>query len=319
MDLNIDADILNQMIYDVIVIGAGPAGLCAAIYAVRRNLKTLVINKGVVGGQLLLAKEVGNYPGFETISGPELAKRMHEHAKKNQVEIVQDEVIKIEVDNNKIKNVKTIENEYKSKAVIIATGCTHRKLGVEGEKEFTGKGVSYCATCDAPFFKGRAVAVVGGGNTAVSDALYLSDIAKKVYLIHRRDELRAEEVEQKKLKEKKVEFMLKSVIVKIAGDKMVNGILVRNLDTNETKELEVSGVFISVGNKPSPEFCEELGVKKTDKGYLEVNQKQETNIEGIFAAGDVTGGVLQIATAVGGGCVASLSAYEYVKRPYWSK
>lgn len=298
--------------YDLIIIGAGPAGISAGIYAIRRGLKTVILEKASVGGQMLLTNEIENWPGFEMISGSDLAGRMESHVKKLGVEVKAEEVIGMSLDGD-VKKVATREKEYETRAVIIATGGQHRKLGIKGEGEFAGKGVSYCATCDAPFFKDKAVAVVGGGNIAAEDSLYLSEIASKTYLIHRKDSLRAEEAIQEKLKKKGVEFILNSEIEEILGEKFVNSIKIKG-----GKTLKVDGVFISIGIVPSTTMTKGAGVELDEKGYVKVNREQETNVPGVFAAGDVTGGVMQISTAVGEGCIAALSAYKHVKKPYWS-
>jgi len=297
--------------YDLIIIGAGPAGISAGIYAIRRGLKTVILEKASVGGQMLLTNEIENWPGFEMISGSDLAGRMESHVRKLGVEIRAEEVIGMTLDKD-VKKVTTRSGKHETKAIIIATGGQHRKLGIKGEDEFAGKGVSYCATCDAPFFKGKAVAVVGGGNIAAEDALYLSDIASKVYLVHRKESLRAEEAIQKRLKKKGVEFVLNSEIEEISGDKFVNSIKLKN-----EKILKVNGIFISIGIVPSTTMAKGAGVELDEKGYVKVNREQETNLAGVFAAGDATGGVMQISTAIGEGCIAALSAYKYVKKPYW--
>ncbi|MBU4201960.1 MAG: thioredoxin-disulfide reductase [Candidatus Altiarchaeales archaeon] len=297
--------------YDLVIVGAGPAGISAGIYAVRRSLKTIILEKASVGGQMLLTNEIENWPGFEMISGSDLAGRMESHAKKLGVEIKTGEVIGMNLDGD-VKKLTTRDGEHETKAVIIATGGQHRKLGIKGEDEFAGKGVSYCATCDAPFFKGKTVAVVGGGNIAAEDALYLSEVASKVYLVHRKDSLRAEEAIQERLKEKGVEFILNSEVEEILGENFVNSIKLKG-----GKTLEVNGVFISIGIVPSTTMAKAAGVELDDKGYVKVNREQETSVPGVFAAGDVTGGVMQISTAVGEGCIAALSAYKHVKKPYW--
>ncbi len=304
------------MIYDVIIIGGGPAGITAGIYAVRRNLKTLIIEKTAIGGQVLLAKDIENYPGFGKTSGIGLSERMEKQARALGVEIVLDEVIRIDL-KNKIKAIITNENKYEAKSVIIATGGEHRKLMVKGEWEFLGRGVSYCATCDAAFFKGKTVVVVGGGNAAVEDAIYLTSTAKKTYLIHRGKELRAEEVEQKKLINGGVEILLNTVVEEIIGKDSVDLIKIKNIKTKEIKEIRIDGIFISIGTIPSLEIAKDAGVESGPKGYIKTDESKQTNIEGVFAAGDVTGGVMQVAKAVGDGCVAGLSAYKFVKNPYW--
>lgn len=304
------------MIYDVIIIGGGPAGMTAAIYAAKREMKTLLIEKGLLGGYMRLTNHIENYPGFTHISGNELSDRMEEQVRNNKVEIINGEATKLELEE-KTKKVHVADKIYEAKAVIIAVGGGHKKLEAKGEKEFTGRGVSYCATCDAPFYKDKVVAVIGGGNSAIADALYISEVAKKTYLIHRRSSLRAEEQRVKKLMEQKVEILLNTGVEEILGDKFVNAIKIKNLETGEQRKIQVDGVFISIGTVPNSEIAKEAGVKTDEKGYIKVNSQQETNIEGVFAAGDVTGGVLQIATAVGEGCIAALSAYKYVKKPYW--
>jgi len=304
-----------KMIYDLIIIGAGPAGLSSGIYAARRELQTLIIEKGLPGGQMLLTSDIQNYPGFSKISGNELAERMESQVKEFGVEIANVEATKLDIKGN-MKDVTTYEGEYEGKSIVLATGSSYKKLGVKGEREFTGRGVSYCATCDAPFFKGKIVAVIGGGNSAVSSALYLSEIAEKVYLIHRREQLRAEEARQKELKEKGVKLILNSTVEEILGENLVNSIKIKDTK-NETKKIDVDGVFISIGTVPNSGLAKEAGVDLDEKGFIKINKNQETNIEGVFAAGDVTGGVMQISTAIGEGCIAALSAYEYVKKPYW--
>jgi len=304
--------------HDLIIVGGGPAGLCAGIYAARRGLKTLILEKGVAGGQLALAAEIGNYPGFESISGVELAKKMEEHAKALGVEFNLSEVLRIEEDGEE-KKVSTSDKAYNAKAVILATGAVHRKLEAPGEEEFLGKGVSYCATCDGPLFRDKTVAVIGGGNHACEDAAYLADIAGKVYLIHRRDALRAEECRVKHVEEKGVEFILDTVVEELVGEELLKEIKIKNVKTGETSTMKVDGVFVSIGVVPLDVLSKDLGVEVDEKGFIKVDETQMTNIPGVYAAGDVTGGVLQVATAVGEGCIAALSAYGYIKKPYWSK
>ncbi len=305
--------------YDLVIIGGGPAGLTAGIYAVRKNLKTLVIEKSEFGGTVNLTFEIENYPGLGKISGEELSKRFHSHAKSLGVDFAVDEINDIKQEDNMFI-LKGWEGEYKAKAIILATGARHRKLGIPGEEEFAGKGVSYCAVCDAPFFRGKDIAVVGGGNTAVKDALYMSEICSKVYLIHRRDQFRADEVDVEELKRKhNVEFLTSSVVEKINGDSKVKSITVRNKKTGETKEVPVEGVFIDIGEIPNNELAKKLGVKLNDRGFIEVNDDMETSIPGVYAAGDITGKLAQIVVAAAQGAIAAVSAYEYIRKPYWAK
>ena len=304
------------MIYDVVIIGGGPAGMTAAIYAAKREMKTLLIEKALLGGYMRLTNHIENYPGFTHISGNELSERMEEQVKNNNVEIVNSEVTKLELEGI-IKKVYSYDVIYEAKSVIIAVGGGHKKLEAKGEKEYTGRGVSYCATCDAPFYKGKTVAIVGGGNSAISDALYISEVARKTYLIHRRETLRAEEERQKRLRERGVEILLSTGVEEISGSKIVNAIRLKNLETGEEKKIPVDGVFISIGTVPHSELAKEAGVQLDEKNYIKVDGDMQTNIEGVYAAGDVTGGVLQIATATGRGCIAALAAYKHVRKPYW--
>jgi len=297
--------------YDVIIIGAGPAGLTAGIYCQRRALKTVIIERANIGGQMLFASVIENYPGFGKITGIEIAQRMEEHAKSLDVKIINEEVTGMELTGN-VKKIITHGNTYTTNAVIIATGSEHRKLDVKGEKEFIGKGVTYCTICDGPLFKDKTVAIIGGGNTAVADALYMADIAKKVYLIHRGNQLKAEEIEQKKLKEKNVEVILNVTVEEISGDKMVKSVKIKN--PSGEKNLNVDGIFISIGIVPSIEIAKNAGIKVDEKNFIIVDRTQRTNIDGVLAAGNVTGGVNQIAAAVGEGCTAALSAYKYIKK-----
>lgn len=304
------------MVYDVIIIGGGPAGITAGIYAVRRNLSTLIIEKTSIGGQILLTNKIENYPGFREISGIELSEGMEKQLRALGAGIVLDEVIGMKLKNH-IRTVITNENQYDAKSIIIATGGEHRKLEVPGELEFSGRGVSYCAICDATFFRGKTVAVVGGGNTAVEDAVYLDSIAKKTYLIHRKDVLRADEAEQKKLTGSNVEILLNTVVEEITGKNFVDSTKIRNIKTNEIKNIETDGLFISIGIVPNLEIAKNAGIELNPGGYIKTDENRETNIKGVFAAGDVTGGIMQIAKAVGDGCVAGLNAYKFVKNPYW--
>ncbi len=305
--------------YDFIIIGGGPAGITAGIYAVRKNLKTLVIEKSEFGGTVNLTFEIENYPGFRRISGEDLAKKFHDHASDLGVEFAMDEIHEIRKEDNWFI-LKGWEGEYKAKAILLATGSRHRKLGIPGEEEFTGKGVSYCAVCDAPFFKGKVVAIVGGGNTAVKDALYMAEICSKVYLIHRRDQFRADEMDVEELKKKEnVEFVLNSVVTEIIGDSKVTGVKVKNRETGEEKVIAVDGVFVDIGEIPNNDLAKKLGVELDERGFVKVNDNMETNVPGVYAAGDITGKLAQIVVAAAQGAIAAVSAYEYIRKPYWAK
>ncbi len=305
------------MVYDVIIIGGGPAGVTAAIYAKRSGLDILLIEKGIIGGKIVNATSLENYPGFVSISGIEFADKLKEQLERLNINILYDNVIHLNL-QEKEKEIKTKNKTFKTKTVILASGTENRKLGIKGEDEFIGRGVSFCATCDAPFFKNKTVAVVGGGNSAVEEALYLSGIASNVYLIHRRDILRAERVRREKLKERNVKVLLNMEVEEINGDKFVKSITLRNNKDNRISEINVDGVFISIGYVPSTIIARDAGVNVDKDGYIIVDRYQRTNIDGVFAAGDVTGGIMQVSTAVGEGTVAGISAYNFIKKPYWT-
>ena len=297
--------------YDAIIIGGGPGGMTAAIYAGKREMKTLLIEKGLFGGYMLLTDKIENYPGFLKVSGSELSEKMEEQVRSLSVDIVSAEATKLHLEGN-VKKVETTEGTYEGKAIILAVGGGHKKLEVKGEKEYTGRGVSYCSTCDAPFYKGRTVAIVGGGNSAISDALYLSDVAKKVHLIHRRESLRAEESRQAELRKRGVEILLNTGIDEIIGDKLVNAIQIRDLIDNQVKRLSVDGVFISIGTVPHSELAKDAGVKLDEKNFIKVDRNQETNVEGVFAGGDVVRGPSLVVHAVRDGRKAAVAIHRYL-------
>ncbi|AHI12409.1 thioredoxin-disulfide reductase [Lactobacillus helveticus] len=299
--------------YDLVVIGAGPGGMTAAMYGARANLKVAMIDRGVYGGQMNNTAEVENYPGFPSIMGPDLGEKMYKSATKQGVEFVYGDVQKIELDGQK-RIVKMDPEDITAKAVIIATGSTNRKLGIPGEEEYSGRGVSYCAVCDGAFFKDENVAVVGGGNSAISEGLYLANLAKDVDVIHRRDQLRAERVLQTRaFKNPKMEFTWDSVPVEIVGDEnKVTGVKVHNKKTDEDKVIDASGVFIYIGNVPNSEPFKELKITD-DQGWIITNDQMETTVPGIYAVGDVRQKKLrQIVTAVGEGGIAGQNAFEYI-------
>jgi thioredoxin reductase (NADPH) len=297
--------------YDVVIIGGGPGGLAAAIYAQRARLKTLLVEREYLGGQIAVSDVIENYPGFPTISGAELMEKFEEHARGLGLEVKLVEVESIE-ERGKEKLLKTSEGELVTKTIIVATGAKPRRLGVPGEVELTGKGVSYCATCDGPFFRGQDVVVVGGGDTAIKDAVYLSKIAAKVSVVHRRDKLRAEKILQEKaLSTPNIEMYWSHIMVEVKGDKVVEGVVLKNLKDESAKELKVEGAFIFVGTNPSTGF---IDVEKDDRGFIKTNQRMETSVEGIYAVGDCrTTPLLQVATAVGDGAIAAFCAGEYVE------
>jgi thioredoxin reductase (NADPH) len=299
--------------YEVIIIGGGPAGLTAGLYASRAGLKTLLFERGMFGGQIVNARQVDNYPGFpEGISGIELASLMHRQATKYGLETITAEVTDVKPGHT--YNVVTTEGTFEAEAVIIAAGSEYRKLGVPGEEKLLGRGVSYCATCDGLFFRNLDVAVVGGGDTAITDALELSEHASKVYIIHRRDQLRAGHILQKlALAHPKLKPIWDTVVDEITGDNKVSGLRLRNVKTGEISDLQVSGVFVAVGLEPnSQRFAEIVELDKT--GLIKTNELMATLAPGIFAVGDIRkNSARQVASAVGDGVTAALSAFKYLR------
>jgi len=307
--------------WDLIIIGAGAAGLAAGIYAARSGLKTLVLEEKMAGGTTAEAPLVENYPGFQNISGIELAQKMAAQCRGTGVTIREfEKVLSLDFKGEK-KIVKTNRTTHETKAVIIASGSHYREIGVPGEKEFLGRGVSYCGICDGPLFKGKRVLVVGGGNSALITALYIAGLASEVKVAHRRDAFRAEGVLVKALKEKvNVEILWNTEIKEIKGEKLVNKVTIFNSNTRETKELPVDGVFVQVGETPNSQIAKEAGVEVDKDGYITIDIRQRTNIAGVYAAGDVTNHpVKQVGTAVGQGITAALEAYGYIRRPYYYK
>ena len=302
-------------IYDLVIIGSGPGGLSAGIYAQRASLKTVLVEKGGPGGQIMLTDEVENYPGFEHITGAELAMKMNQHAESLGLETISDEVIAIEP-GDKTHMVKLADGQVLTTlTVIIATGGYPRKLGIPGENDLYGKGVSYCATCDGFFFRDRTVIVAGGGDTAVEEALYLAKITKKVYLAHRRDALRASPILQKRTFENdKIEVLWNTVLTGIqAGDSGVNNVSLKDTKTGDTRDLAVDGVFIFIGYLPNSKIVPEV-IKRNDGGYILTDNKCETNVPGIYAIGDLKEKFArQIVTAAGDGCTAALAASQFVE------
>ena len=300
--------------YDVIIIGGGPAGMSAAIYAARARLKTLIIEKAGCGGQIAITDHLENYPGFETgINGFELAVKMQTQATTFGSEITYGEVLSIDV-SNKLKKVILQDKEYETKTIIIASGANFKKLNVSGEQEFIGKGVSYCATCDGPFFRNKEIAVVGGGDSALQEALYLTKFATKVNLIHRRNEFRATKILQEKvLANEKINIILDSVVEEINGTQMLESLKVKNVKDGNIKNLAVSGVFLFVGWQPNTKFLESSNIK-LENGYIITNENMETNLDGVFACGDVRKKQLrQVVTAAGDGAISAISAQHYIE------
>jgi thioredoxin reductase (NADPH) len=307
--------------WDVIIIGAGSAGLSAGIYAVRSGLKTLILEEKLAGGTISDASTVVNYPGFAEISGGELAEKMTSHCRKVGA-IINDlePVTELEFAGEK-KIVKTSKTTYEAKAVIFSTGSHYKEVGIKGEKEFRGKGVSYCGVCDGPFFKSKKVIVVGGGNSACITTLYLSGLASQVTVIHRRQAFRAEESLISDISAKNnVNVMWNTEIQEIKGDKQVRTVTLIDNMTKKTTELSVDAVFVQVGEAPNSQLAKAAGVITDEHEYIKVDMNQQTNLPGVFAAGDVTNQpIKQVGTAVGQGITAALEAYSFIRRPYYRK
>ena len=298
---------------DVIIVGAGTAGLSAAIYAVRAGKKVLVLEAASYGGQIINTPDIENYPGIAHISGFDFATGLYNQAKDLGAEIKFERVLSIETEEN-IRKVRTAQNEYQCKAVILATGAKNRPLGLESEKELIGKGISYCATCDGMFYRNKTVAVNGGGNTALEDAQFLSNYCEKVYLIHRRDKFRADEKEVQRLKAKdNVEFILNSTITRLNSDETgLVSIDVTDKDTNETREISISGLFVAIGQAPDNSPFENVA-SLDEKGYIKAGEDMKTGTDGVFTAGDCrTKTVRQLTTAASDGATAALQACAYI-------
>ena len=307
--------------WELIIIGAGTAGLAAGIYGARSGLKTLIIDEKLAGGTAADAPVVENYPGFPRITGGELAQKMTFHCKKagatiHEIETVTDLDLKEER-----KIVKTSRTTYEAKAVIIATGSHYRQIGVKGEKEFRGRGVSYCGVCDGPFFKGKRVLVVGGGNSAATTTLYLSGIAAEVLVTHRRDAFRAEEALVKDIGSKEnVQVLWNTEVREIKGDKLVAEVVLYDNKAETTKEIAVDAVFVQIGEAPNSQIAREADLEVNEHGYIKADVFQRTSVAGVYAAGDVSSHpVKQVGTAVGQGITAALEAYTYIRRPYYRR
>ncbi|KGA97557.1 thioredoxin reductase [Alkalihalobacillus alcalophilus ATCC 27647 = CGMCC 1.3604] len=304
----------EEKIYDVIIAGAGPAGMTAAVYTSRANLSTVMIERGVPGGQMANTEEVENYPGFDHILGPELSTKMFEHAKKFGAEYAYGDIQEI-VDEGDVKLVKAGSKEYRARAVIVTTGAEYKKLGIPGEKEYSGRGVSYCAVCDGAFFKQRELVVIGGGDSAVEEAVYLTKFASKVTIIHRRDQLRAQKILQDRaFNNEKIEFIWDHVVNEVNGENgKVSSVTIENTKTGEVKDFKTDGVFVYIGMLPLNQSVKNLGVLN-EEGYIVTNEDMETEVPGIFAAGDVREKSLrQIVTATGDGSIAAQQVQHYLE------
>lgn len=302
--------------YDLIIIGGGPAGFTASIYGSRYRVKNLVLGK-LKGGTIGLANRVENYPGFASISGLELMKKIEEHAKGLGAEVVYDSVQGIKKEGEVFKVFTELGKEYEAKSLILATGTERRKLGITGEEEFLGRGVSYCTTCDAVFYQDKTVALVGGADAAVSGAVHTAEYAKKVYIIYRKEELRAEPIwVEQALGNPKIEVIYKTNVVEIKGGEAVTGVVL-DQPYKGSKELALEGVFIEIGGVPGTSLAKAMGVELNETGYVKVDKAMKTNLKGVFAAGDMTDFLprfQQMITAQGMGAIAAASAYEYLKQ-----
>ena len=304
----------EEKIYDVIIIGAGPAGMTAAVYTSRANLSTLMIERGIPGGQMANTEDVENYPGFESILGPELSNKMFEHAKKFGAEYAYGDIKEI-VDGKEYKTVKAGSKEYKARAIVISAGAEYKKIGVPGEKELGGRGVSYCAVCDGAFFKNKELVVVGGGDSAVEEGVYLTRFASKVTIVHRRDKLRAQSILQARaFDNEKIDFKWNKTVKEIHEENgKVGRLTLVDTVTGEEEEFKADGVFIYIGMLPLSKPFENLGITN-EEGYIETNAQMETKVPGIFAAGDIREKTLrQIVTATGDGSIAAQSVQHYVE------
>ena len=299
--------------YEIIIIGGGPAGLTAGLYTSRSGLKSLLLERGMFGGQIVNARQVDNYPGFaEGVSGFELASLMHKQATKYGLKTINAEVTAIKSGN--AYSVITADGNFEAETVIIAAGSEYRKLGVSGEDKLLGRGVSYCATCDGFLFRDLDVAVVGGGDTAITDALELNEHASKVYIIHRRDELRAGQVlQQHAFAQPKMKFIWDTVVEEVIGDSKVSGLRLRNVKTGEISDLQVAGVFVAIGLDPNSQCFANI-IELDETGYIKTNELMATSAPGIFAIGDIRkNSARQVAGAVGDGATAAISAFKYLR------
>jgi thioredoxin reductase (NADPH) len=304
---------------DLVIMGAGPAGLTAAIYAERSGLRSVVLEKANIGGQVSITPVVENYPGFTRIAGKTLMDMMAQQAITYADIHEGEEVLDVRRTDDTFE-VVTDRTKYIAKAVLITTGAESRKLGIPGEREFFGRGVSYCASCDGYFFKdNKKVIVVGGGNTAATEALYLKNIGADVTIVHRRDALRCEQVLRRSIEDNRIPILWKTVVKEILGERLVTGVVLENTSDGSRRTLPIEGVFIAIGYVPNNEIAINLGVEVDKEGYLKVDERYRTNIKGIYAAGDITGGFKQIVTAVGQGAVAANTIFEDTSNPYWKE
>ncbi|PIC78794.1 thioredoxin-disulfide reductase [Sporosarcina sp. P18a] len=304
----------EEKIYDVIIVGAGPAGMTAAVYTSRGNMSTLMLERGVPGGQMANTEEIENYPGFESILGPDLSTKMFDHAKRFGAEYAYGDVTKIQ-DGREFKTIYVGEKQYKARAIILATGAEYRKIGVPGEEELTGRGVSYCAVCDGAFFRNKDIVVIGGGDSAVEEGSYLTRFANKVTIIHRRDTLRAQKIVQERaFANEKIDFIWNSTVKQVnEKDGKIGSLTLVSTEDGSEREMETEGMFVYIGLDPITGPFKDLGILD-ENGYIETNDIMETKIPGIFAAGDVREKLLrQVVTATGDGSIAAQAAQKYIE------
>ncbi|MBE6501533.1 MAG: thioredoxin-disulfide reductase [Methanobrevibacter thaueri] len=300
--------------YDIIIIGAGPGGLTAGIYAGRQGTRNLIIDRDLAGGLGREVPEMENYPGFDNISGLELIEKMKAQATRNCDLREMEEVTEITKTDDEYRfTVKTTKDTYRSKTIILATGSSHRRLEAKGEDEFKGKGVSYCATCDGFFFAGRDIIMVGGGNSALQEALYLKNLGANVTVVHRRDEFRAQKHLQNQIKEAEIPTILNATVEEIKGEMLVESVILKDTQTGELTELPTNGVFVSVGYIPHTELAKQLDIDLDESGHIIIDKKQKTNVDYVYAIGDVCVGLKQWVVACGEGAVAATSAFEDLK------
>ncbi len=304
----------DELDWELVVVGGGPAGMTAAIYAARYGLRTMLLESKVLGGAQATSPGIENYPGFTWVSGIDLADKMKEQVKKCGAQIKEiTEVRSITIDEVGIFHLDTRRGVYTAKAVVFATGGGHKKLGVPGEEYYTGRGVSYCATCDGPLFRNKKLVVVGGGNTAVTEALYLSELTDEVHLIHRRDQLRAEHILQEQILGSRVKIEWDTVVKEFKGNDFLTEVIVENAKTKEPGSIIADGAFVALGSDPESGLVTPLNVEMNERGEILVDADQRTNVPGLFAAGDVVQSMKQIVVAVGQGAIAADSAYRYIR------
>ncbi len=315
MSSSTDQDEFNDNLdsYDVIIIGSGPAGYTAGTYTSRANLKTLIVSGTLPGGQLMTTSEVENYPGFPNgIFGPELMMNMRQQAERFGCIIIDDAVVDVDFSKRPFM-ITTYSKKYLSKSVIVCTGASPRKLGLDGEQTFAGRGVSYCATCDGPFFKGENIVVVGGGDTAIEEATFLTKFGKSVVIVHRRESLRASKILQSKAFENpKIKFLWNSSVLDIIGEKKVSKVKIKNLISNEESEIEAGGIFVAIGHEPNTSIFKDK-LEMDERGYIILKQNSKTSVDGVFAAGDVHDHrYRQAITAAGFGCMAAIDVERWI-------